>query len=152
MACHPNQRSGLHRMGLQVAQQRHVQRAFVCGFQHDLWREAGAAGLFPAAGAQAPAVAGVQAGKAKLGPRGGQIVADAAAEGQKLVRQHGADRVQAVILRVGVAAAIALPTRERIGRAQRQRPTKNVAGGPARVRTAQWAAHVRAATKSAAPA
>ncbi len=80
-------------------------------------RLAGLVGLEEARGADAPAVAGLQAGEAELGPRGGKIVAHLLGKGEELRRHHRADGVAALVRLRGVAAAVAEETRHRIGRA-----------------------------------
>ena len=57
---------------------------------------------------------GVQARKTPAGIRGAQIVAPGAAEGEEPGGHHGADRVDAQIVRTGVAAAVAVETGDRI--------------------------------------
>ena len=66
--------------------------------EHDLGRRAGLPGLAPALGAEAPAVAGAEAGEAELGPRGGEVVAAPAGEGEELLGDADADGVAAAVL------------------------------------------------------
>ena len=70
-------------------------------------RRAGIDALQPAGGADAPAVAGLEAGEAVLRHGGGEIVAEALGGGEKLRRDDAADGVHAEIVRAGVAAAVA---------------------------------------------
>lgn len=100
-------------MGLEMAKGCDFKGFFVGGFKDDIGGEAGAAGFFPARRAQAPAVPGLEAGESELWAGGGEIVADCLAEGEKLCREDGADGVEAAVLRVGIAAAIAVPAGER---------------------------------------
>src|SRR3546814_12072942 len=83
------------------------------GLKHDQRREDGLPRLFPARGAQAPAVALMQPAKAIFGAGGGQVVADGAGELQELVRDDDADSMHAAIRRIGFAAAVAGPAGQR---------------------------------------
>src|SRR5690606_9631653 len=62
--------------------------------------------LAPALGAQAPAVAGFEAGKVELRARSRQIVAHGARELEELGGHLHADDVQPAILRSGAAATV----------------------------------------------
>lgn len=48
---------------------------FVGGGEDDLWGDAGFPGFFPSGGAEAPLVAGFEAGEIVFGDGGGEIVA-----------------------------------------------------------------------------
>src|ERR1700689_4880493 len=67
--------SDLHRVVLQHPERRDRQGLLVGRFQHHLRREAGVEGFLPARGAEAPAVAGLEAREAVLRHRGGEVVA-----------------------------------------------------------------------------
>src|SRR3546814_2043659 len=73
-------------MRLKMAERDKLKRLLMRGLKHDQRREAGLPRLFPARGAQAPAVALMQPAKAIFGAGGGQVVADGAGELQELVR------------------------------------------------------------------
>ena len=94
--------------------------------QHDLRRDVGVEGLLPAAGAQAPAVARLQAGEAILRHWRTEIVAGGLREGEELGRHHDADRVEADILAAGVAATVAVEAGHGLMRARLQGPAQHV--------------------------
>src|SRR3546814_10687172 len=73
---------------LKMAERDKLKRLLMRGLKHDQRREAGLPRLFPARGAQAPAVALMQPAKAIFGAGGGQVVADGAGELQELVRDE----------------------------------------------------------------
>src|SRR3546814_1642677 len=98
---------GVQRMRLKMAERDKLKRLLMRGLKHDQRREAGLPRLFPARGAQAPAVALMQPAKAIFGAGGGQVVADGAGELQELVRDDDADGMHAAIRRIGFAAAVA---------------------------------------------
>src|SRR3546814_8697877 len=99
---------------LKMAERDKLKRLLMRGRKHDQRREAGLPRLFPARGAQAPAVALMQPAKALFGAGGGQVVADGAGELQELVRDDDADGMHAAIRRIGFAAAVAGPAGQRI--------------------------------------
>src|SRR3546814_14269043 len=101
-------------MRLKMAERDKLKRLLMRGLKHDQRREAGLPRLFPARGAQAPAVALMQPAKAIFGAGGGQVVADGAGELQELVRDDDADGMHAAIRRIGFAAAVAGPAGQRI--------------------------------------
>ncbi len=139
-------------MGLEVTQHGNLQCLCVGCFQHHFRREPGDAGLFPAAGAQAPAVTGVEAGKAIFGALRRQIIASGLAEGEELLGHYGAHGVEAGIGRIGVAAAVAIPAGQRFQRAGQQWPAEHILRCHAGPLFDQCAAQTMAATSSAAPA
>lgn len=82
--------------------------------------------LGPAQCAKAPFVAGLQPRKAALGPRGHQIITLGEGIGQKLRSHLCTDHMRALVLRVGIAAAISKKTGQGIKRARLQRATQYV--------------------------
>lgn len=97
-------------MRLQFGQGHEFEGFDVGGGQHHGGRYAGVEGFFPAAGTQAPAVSGFQARKSVFGDRCDQVVAPLPRKRQKCRRHFGANHVAAVVVRVRVAAAIAVIT------------------------------------------
>ncbi len=79
----------------------------VGGFDDDLRGHAGKKGFFPAGGAQAPLVAGFEAGEAVGEVGGAEVVAAGFGEGEKLFGDLRADNVDAVVISAGAAAAVA---------------------------------------------
>ena len=75
---------------------------------------------------EAPAVSGFEARKAKLWPRGGEIISEIFRKGEKFRGHHRADRMAACVLRAGIAGAIAEKTSQRFLRASREGQAKNV--------------------------
>ncbi len=73
--------------------------------------------FLPAGCTQAPLITGLQAGKAVPGHRSRQIVADRFGELEELGGHHGAHGVHSGVAAVGLAAAVAEPTRHWIGAA-----------------------------------
>ena len=98
----------------------------VAGEPH-LRRLAGVERLLPARRAQAPAIAGLQPGKAGGRKRGRQIVAGRFRERQELGIDPGADRMHAEILGAGLAAAGAIKPGQRLGAAFGERLAEDVA-------------------------
>ena len=94
-----------------------VERALVSGSQHDPRRLPGIERLLPTWSAEAPAIAGLEAGKAVLRNRRRQIVAARFGEPQKLGGRDNADRVAPHVLPAGVAAAVPEKARHRLDRA-----------------------------------
>ena len=96
-----------HGMGAQVFQAAPGQGAVFGGLEHDAGGVAGLQCLLPARGAEAPAVAGLEAGEAVLRQGGGEVVADGAAVGEEACRHDRADGVAAVVFGAGAAGAVA---------------------------------------------
>jgi len=95
--------------------ERHnLERALVRRAQVDARRHTGLVSFLPARGAQAPAVAGLQARETELGSRRREIVAAEARELEKFLRDLDADRVRAQIVVARVAAAVAEESRHRV--------------------------------------
>src|SRR5262245_39260519 len=95
--------------------------------EHHARRHPGGKRLLPTRGAQAPAIAGLQAREADLRDRRAQIVALTLAEGQELRRHFGAHHMGADILGAGLAAAAAVEAAERPDGARLQPFAKDVA-------------------------
>ena len=93
--------------GLQRIKGDDVQGAFMCAFEDYGRCDTGFVGLQPAAGAQTPAVTGLEAPETVLGSWGDQIVALRDREIQKSLRHTGAHQVQARVVGQSLAAAIA---------------------------------------------
>jgi hypothetical protein len=96
-----------------------VQGAFFKGSpmgspQSDPGGTAGFKGFLPPAGTQAPAIARFQAFEAEFRPGGAEVVALGFGEFEEFVGYHGADGVQAKIIRADVAAAIAVKAGDRV--------------------------------------
>ena len=83
-----------------------VQRSLMSGCEHNVRGNAIAVSPQPVRRRDAPAVARGEPGELVLRDRGAQIVADAALVLEELSRDDGADRVAALVLRPGPAAAV----------------------------------------------
>lgn len=81
---------------------------FMGGFEDDGAGGAGVEDLLPAGGADAPVVAGFEAGKAMFRHGSGEIVAEALGGGEEVGGDDGADGVDAKVVGAGVAAAVAI--------------------------------------------
>lgn len=99
---------------LQILEPAVLQGHGMGGAQYDTGRPSGSERLLPARGAEAPTVAGLQAGKAVVRPRCAEIVATGTAELEELGRHFGTHRVAAEILGSGFAAAGAGETGARV--------------------------------------
>jgi len=100
--------SVLHRVGFERFQVHEFQHREVAGFQHHGARVAGFERLRPTPHADAPAVAGRQAGEIVFGARRDEVVAAKRQKFQKRLRDLAADGVQPPIFRAGTAIAIAV--------------------------------------------
>lgn len=78
---------------------------FVGGFEEDGAGGSGLLDLEPAGGADAPAVAGFEAGEAVLGHGGGEVVAEGFGGGEERGVDDAADGVDAQVVGAGLAAA-----------------------------------------------
>jgi hypothetical protein len=116
----------VHCVRPQVRQAAHLQGGQVRRFQQHGRRHADAPRLLPPGRAHAPAVARLEAGEADLRDRRHEVVAAGLAEGQEVRRDLHADHVQPVVLRSGVAAAVAEEAGERRDRAGQQRAAQHV--------------------------
>ena len=108
---------GVERVAREHVEGHHGQGFLVRGAEHDRGCDAGIVGLFPAADAEAPAVAGLEARKPELRPRRGEVVALLGRERQEVPRHLGTDHVQAEIVGTGRTAPRAVEPRDRIGAA-----------------------------------
>lgn len=88
------------------------------GFQNDRWRNSCFKGLFPAQGAEAPFIAGLEAGKLIIGDGGDQVITPGFGKSQKFLGHHCANDVPAGILRAGMAVAVPVKAGHRIGAAR----------------------------------
>jgi hypothetical protein len=86
----------------------------------------------PVRGRHAPAIARDQTGEPVLRHRGDEVVPDSALVLEELRAHHRADRVAAEVFRTGVAAAVAVEARDRIGAARFQLSAQHVPLGHAR--------------------
>src|SRR5262249_11591363 len=112
---------------LEIGERAVAQRALVGGAQHHARRLLGLDRFLPARRAQAPAVAGLEAGKAVGRQRCREIVAARLGKFEKLGGRQHAHRVAADVVHAGVAAAIAIEPRHRAQRARRDRIAEDVA-------------------------
>src|SRR5947207_12726529 len=92
------------RIPLQKLERDDFQRCFMGCREPHLWSLACLKRLLPALGTETPAIAGLEAGKAEFGHRGGQIIAGRLREGEKIGIDPGADRMHPEILGSGIAA------------------------------------------------
>src|SRR5262245_38552415 len=99
-------------VGLQVLELAVGERRLVRRLEHDLGRYAGLEGLLPARRAQAPLVAGLQAGES--GTRRREVVAARLGERQELGCHPDAHRVHAEIVGARATRAVAIEARHRI--------------------------------------
>ena len=83
--------------------------------------------LRPPARAKTPAIARAQPREAELRTRRLKVIADPRAEPQELGGHHRTDRVHPGVIGVGVAAAVAMEPRHRVGAAALQRATQHIA-------------------------
>jgi len=80
----------------------------VSGFEADGRYDAGVIGKLPHLDANAPGIAGFEAGEAEFGVRRNQVVADGGLVAEKGVIDHDADAMASHILGTGVTFAIAI--------------------------------------------
>ena len=102
------ERSVIDRVGFQRFQIHEFQHGDMAGFQHDGTGVTGFGRLRPAPHADAPAVAGRQAGEIIFGARRDEVVALKRQKFKKGLGDLAADGVQPAILRSGAAIAIAI--------------------------------------------
>ena len=114
-------------MALQVFEADEFERAVVGAFQDDRWGQIGLQSLPPAQGADAPAVAGLESGKAPLGLGCDEVIAHSQLELQKLGCHARADQVRADVAFVGLAAAVAEVSRQGVVRAGHQIGAQDIA-------------------------
>jgi hypothetical protein len=89
-----------------------LEGGFVGGLEDDLGGEAVFPGFFPSGGAEAPLVAGVEAGETVIGHGGGEVVAVGFGEGEEVFGDAGADGVAAGVFGAGGTGAVAVETGE----------------------------------------
>lgn len=85
-----------------------LEGVLVGGFENDWTSGAGLLDLEPAGGADAPAVARLEAGEAELGHGSDEVVAEGARGLQEGLIDDAADGVDAEVFGAGVAAAVAV--------------------------------------------
>src|ERR1700677_1763745 len=95
---------------LEVVEIDEFQRGDVGGGEDDGGRHAGVERVFPAADAEAPAVAGDEAGEIPLRDGGAEVVPLLAGELQELGSHADADGVQAGVAGAGLAETVAVET------------------------------------------
>ena len=98
------------------------------GFQHHLWRFANHKRFFPARDTHAPFVARLQARKAELWLRRGEVVALRLGECKEVISHDGAHRMRAAIFVDGMTKAIAKKTGHRVKATGLQFVAQHVAG------------------------
>src|SRR6056297_1827550 len=102
-------------------------------------RDSSVEGFFPAVHAQAPPVAGGEAGEVVHGPRRREVVAARLREGEKVGCHLSADDVGAVVVGAGPARAVAVESGHRVGAAGAEVVAENVAGhGRGRWAREEW--------------
>ncbi len=99
-------------MGLEMSECCCFQRFYMSSFKQNFRCKASYTGLFPARRAEAPAITGNKARKAELGTRGGKVIAARLREFEEIRSHYGADCVAALVIAIGVAAAIPVPASE----------------------------------------
>src|ERR1700737_2780221 len=82
--------------------------------------------LEPAGGADAPPVAGLQAGESVLRHGGGEVVAEGFGGGEEGGVDDAADGVDSVVFRAGVATAVAVEAGHRVAAAGVERLAEDV--------------------------
>jgi hypothetical protein len=118
----------IQRETLEVGERAMSKRTLVGGPQHHARRLAGLECLLPARRAQAPAITGLQARKAKLGDRGREIVAAGFREREKPCCHDRTDRMATDIVAARVAAPVAKEAGHGLQRADLQPLAEHIAG------------------------
>lgn len=124
-------------MGFEVFEIDPFEGGFVGGGEGDGWGAAGIEGFFPTGDAEAPAVAGFEAGEVPLGSGGGEVVATEIGEIEKLLGGLNADGVQADIAGAGAAVAVAVEAGHGFAAAAGERFEKDV-GAHVGIMNARW--------------
>ena len=119
---------GIDRVRLQIFQVAKRETRFMRRRQNDLWCMTGIERLLPPRCAQAPLVAGLQAGKAELQVGSRKIVSCCLGKRQELSRQDDANRVRPDVLWARIAAAVAVKAGNRPFAARLQRTAEHVLG------------------------
>jgi len=114
---------------LQKIQRDDFQRPFMGGRQRNGCRHACGQAFEPARGTQAPPVARLESGKVVLGTRRGKVVTRRPTEFKELGGQFDADGMATLILRAGVAVAIAEKSGDGGERARFQGTAEDIARG-----------------------
>ena len=113
---------------LEVGQGEDLKGLFVSGLEHH-WRGHACIGrLSPTACTDAPTVAGLESGEAKLRPRCAQIVSAMGRENQEGIGHDGTDCVTTKVFFAGVAAAVSEKASQRIKPAGLQFRAENIFG------------------------
>jgi hypothetical protein len=89
-----------------------LEGGFVGGLEDDLGGEAEFPRFFPARGAEAPLVAGLESGEIEIGHGGGEVVALGFGEGEERFGSAGADGVAAGVFGACGTGAVAVETGE----------------------------------------
>jgi Peptide methionine sulfoxide reductase len=113
-------------VALEVSKLDDLERGLMRRRENDPWRAPRHEGFTPPRGAKAPAVSGLEAGKAVLRARCREIVAPRLGEGEELFSHLDADGMQAQIFGAGMTTARAIKASERALRASRKRFTEDV--------------------------
>ena len=115
-------------VGLEVFEGDEFEGVDVGGFEDDWGCEVGFEGFGPTRDAEAPVVAGFEAGEVVFGDGGGEVVAAAAGEEEEFFGHNGADGVEAFVIRAGAAVAVAVEAGERGGAAGLEGSSEDVGG------------------------
>lgn len=107
-------------MLLQLFDGDEIERLGMRALQDDSGCNASMQGLCPAAGAQAPAVSSLKPRKAMLRSRSHQVITALQRVHQEFLRHAGADDVRAVVMLIGIAAAIAVVAGQWVVRARQE--------------------------------
>jgi hypothetical protein len=110
----------------QKLERNDLEGVFVGGFKHDGAGGPGSLDLEPAGSTDAPAVAWFEAGEAKLGHGGAEVVAQGLGGCKEWSVDEAADGVDAVVVRARLAAACAVKARHGFAAADVERLAENV--------------------------
>jgi len=106
-----------------------LEGGLVGGFEDDGAGCSGLLDLEPASGADAPAVAGAEAGESILRHWCGEIVAELPGDAEEVFGDDTADSVDAEVVRAGITAAVAIEAGDGIAAAELEWLAEHVAGG-----------------------
>jgi hypothetical protein len=101
----------------------------VGGFEDDGTGCSGLLDLKPASGADAPTIAGLEAGESVLRHGGVEVVAELAGDAEEVFGDNAADGVDAEVVGASVTAAIAVEASHGFAAAGFERLAENIAGG-----------------------
>ncbi len=104
-------------VALEVFEIDEFQRMDVGGFQNDRAGDTGLEGLFPAGDTDTPTVPGFQSWKTVQRKGGDKVVTNRLLMGEKLGCHLAADGVKSFVIGAGIAATVAVETRQRFERA-----------------------------------